>query len=105
MDGTQQLKWGWPQFAEITKKDGVIRLKSHLMIALMSVGANRDCLIFDTMDNISHDANLTIECLHRCMEFHQNKYGNLPRTLNLQMDNCTRENKNTYMFAYLAWLV
>ena len=105
MDGTQQLKWGWPQFAEITKKDGVLRLKSHLMIALMSVGANRDCLIFDTMDNISHDANLTIECLHRCMEFHQNKYGNLPRTLNLQMDNCTRENKNTYMFAYLAWLV
>lgn len=105
MDGTDQLKWGWPQFAEITKKDGVLRLKSHLMIALMNVGGNRDCIIFDTMDNIFHDANLTIECIHRCITFHQDKYDRLPRTLNLQMDNCTRENKNTYMFGFLSWLV
>ena len=105
MDGTDQLKWGWPQFAEITKRDGVLRLKSHLMIALMNVGGVRDCLIFDTMDNIFHDANLTIECINRCITFHQEKYGRLPRTLNLQMDNCTRENKNTYMFGFLAWLV
>ena len=105
MDGTQQLKWGTPNFAEITKKDGVARLKSSLMICLMQTGTDHNCLVFDTLAHIRHDANLTIECIHRCMQFHQDKYGHMPRRLHLQTDNCTRENKNTYVLAYLSWLV
>jgi len=31
--------------------------------------------------------------------------GPLPDTLYLQMDNCIRENKNTTLFTYVAWLV
>ena len=31
--------------------------------------------------------------------------GPLPRTLLLQMDNCVRENKNKYVFGFLALLV
>ncbi len=31
--------------------------------------------------------------------------GKLPPILFLQLDNCWRENKNVYMFAYLTWLV
>ena len=31
--------------------------------------------------------------------------GRLPPIVYLQLDNCSRENKNTYMCAYLSWLV
>lgn len=31
--------------------------------------------------------------------------GSLPPILFLQLDNCTRENKNWIMLAYLSWLV
>ena len=29
VDATDQLQWGLPQFPEITKQDGTVRLKSH----------------------------------------------------------------------------
>ena len=31
--------------------------------------------------------------------------GELPDTMYLQLDNCIRENKNTYVITFLAWLI
>jgi hypothetical protein len=57
-------------------------------------------------EDITGDPNLTIECLNRIFkrEEEQREYG-LPETLYLQLDNCFRENKNTYVFVYLVWLI
>ena len=105
MDATDQVKFGIPQYRELTKLDGKLRLRSHLMICVRDSGEGRNIDIYDTADNIFHDSNLTIECLHRSLLRHQQLHGGLPECLNLQMDNCVRENKNAYLFAFLAWLV
>ena len=57
-------------------------------------------------ENVAHDPNLTIEVLQRTLKrLEEKRGGKLPKTLFLQMDNCTRENKNTAVMAYLSWLV
>ena len=105
MDGTDQAATGIPRFGELRKADGNLRLRSHLMIAMAYNGINEDIYVYDTLDNIYRDSNLTIECLHRTLVKYEDKYGFLPEMLNLQLDNCVRENKNSYLFAFLAWLV
>jgi len=37
-----------------------------------------------------HDSNLTIECIQRTLKDIERKEGKLPRTLFVQMDNCSR---------------
>ena len=49
----------------------------------------------------SGDSNLTITVLAKCLE----KISPLPDVLYLQMDNCSGQNKNKYMLAFLAHLV
>jgi hypothetical protein len=53
--------------------------------------------------------NYTIECLARTLkkeELYRRKNGmRWPHTLYLQMDNTSKDNKNSYMFAYLTYLV
>ena len=105
MDATDQVDHGIPKYREATKADGKLRLRSHLMVCVVDSGDNRDISIYDTLDHIFHDSNLTIECLHKTLLRHQIKRGPLPECLNLQMDNCVRENKNAYLFSFLAWLV
>ena len=90
MDGSDQSKSGIPQEPEIRKADGNVRLRSHLMIAMTYNGKDEAVNIFDTIDNIYRDSNLTIECLHRSLVRHQDKFGGFPKNLNLQMDNCVR---------------
>lgn len=49
-------------------------------------------------------ANHIIEALHRSLSVKWMK-GALPNTLFLQVDNCTRENKNRFFFSYVEALV
>ena len=48
---------------------------------------------------------MTIHALQKTLEQVEANDGFLPPTLFLQLDNCFRENKNSYLLAYLAWLV
>jgi hypothetical protein len=48
-----------------------------------------------------HDSNLTINVLQNIILNEKE----LPPTLYLQLDNCYRENKNQFLFGYLALLV
>ena len=48
--------------------------------------------------------NHIIETLHRVLQM-KHDAGGLPKTLFLQLDNCTRENKNRYVMAYIETLV
>lgn len=51
-----------------------------------------------------HDSNLTLTCLLRSL-WAVSTEGQLPPVLYVQADNCGRENKNRYIFSFLALLV
>ena len=102
-DGTNQLPFGFPNFKEVDKSLGKHRLKTHLMIDIVH---GRGCHVYITPEaRVASDPNLTIECLQRTLKRIEAQDGYLPPVLYLQLDNCWRENKNSYVIAYLAWLV
>ena len=55
-------------------------------------------------EDIASDPNWVVETLYRTLKKLEED-GPLPETLYLQLDNCFRENKNTYLMAYLSWLI
>jgi hypothetical protein len=52
-----------------------------------------------------HDSNQVITSVLHVIADVRRRKGRLPPTLRIQADNCTRENKNIYMFALCAALV
>jgi hypothetical protein len=105
IDGCENMPHGVPHFPEITKNDSSVRLRYHLEVGVVHGRGN---FVYDAAENVPSDPNLTIEVLQRIMKSVEDglpRNQNLPKTLYLQMDNCSRENKNTAMFAYLSWLV
>ena len=104
MDGTDQFINGFPHFWEVSKLDSKgKRLYFHTQIVLVhGVGPQ----VYLSLEDIAGDPNWTIETLYRTLKAEQDRRPDgLPRTLYLQMDNCFRENKNTFVIAYLCWLV
>ena len=51
-----------------------------------------------------HDCNITLFALLKTLE-EMSHFRTIPPKLMIQMDNCSRENKNKYVFAFLALLV
>lgn len=51
-----------------------------------------------------HDCNITLFALMKTLE-EINHCRTLPGKLMIQMDNCSRENKNKYVFGFLSLLV
>lgn len=49
-----------------------------------------------------HDSNLTMNVL---LDILRNEKSELPATMYLQLDNCFRENKNKFVFGFLALLI
>ncbi len=58
--------------------------------------------MFLTYPNVHNDPNLTITIMHRVL---QSWNGPLPPVLYVQLDNTSRENKNSSVFGYLSMLV
>ena len=84
IDGTAQLPFGYPQFAEHTKACKESRLKVKLTIVQVP-GLQ---VIFPALENIAGDPNLTVECLQRVLTKLEDQLGYLPKTISVQMDNC-----------------
>lgn len=106
MDGTDQLPFGIPSFAEIFKKEGHSRIKFHELVAVIDHGPQREVIVYDSMEHLPHNPNLIIDALQRTLKHvERGSDGVLPDTLLLQFDNCFRENKNAYISSYLANLV
>ena len=100
----ENLSHGVPHFPELTKQDSAVRLRHHLVVAV--VHGEPAPTVYHAPENVAHDPNLTIEVLQRTLKrLEKERNGVLPKTLFLQVDNCTRENKNTAVMAYLSWLV
>lgn len=78
-------------------------MKVHIDIACVHGSKPQ---VFITYEDIASDPNLTCEVLYQTLRAEQEaRGGKLPEILYLQLDNCIRENKNTYLFAYICWLV
>ncbi len=103
IDGADQREYGLPHFAIKTKDQKGLSLKLKL-IGLLEHEVQNVLHIFTMTEEHETGANHIIECLHRFINSRKRK-GSLPRKFFVQMDNCSRENKNRYVFSYLEALV
>jgi hypothetical protein len=106
LDGTDQFPNGLPSFFEQTKDDcNGARLKMHLQVG-MAHGGRAGPVFYCGWEYLYGDPNFTIETLYRMIKREEEaRDGKLPDTLYLQLDNCIRENKNTYVITFLAWMI
>ena len=102
IDGTDRFPNGFPHFFEKTKSDDGMRLKLHTICVCVHGSGP---YIYLAYENILSDPNLICEVLTRVLMKEELKRGSLPKNLYLQLDNCGRENKNTYLEKYVEWLV
>ena len=102
VDGMDQNKTNVPSLVRITKScQNLWNLRTHLTGVLVH-GSGSHCY-FDCLQ-WSHDCNMTLCCILNTLS-EISKLRPLPPKLMLQMDNCTRENKNKYVYAFLQLLV
>jgi hypothetical protein len=102
MDGMDQSKTDLPHLIRKNKAAcNMWVLRTHVTGVL--VHGRRSYAFIDT-HMWPHDSNLSINILLNIL-VDQCKADGLPSTLFLQLDNCFRENKNQYVFGFLALLV
>ena len=56
-------------------------------------------------DNVPKDGNFVPNVLLRVLDIYKEEHGYLPPVLYMQLDNTCRENKNKFVFSFLAYLV
>jgi hypothetical protein len=93
----------FPYFHEKSKTSSEVYKQKYHLIGVLVHGVGS--WVYTMADRFKSDSNVTIEVLQRVLAEIEAKKGRLPRKLYLQMDNCTRENKNKYVLGYLSWLV
>ena len=102
IDGMDQDKSNLPRCYSQSKDLKALEPLDISIIGVIVHGFEQRCYV--VKPNWKHDTNLTIHILVLTLIRVAEK-GPLPRVLYLQMDNCWRENKNQYMFTFLALLV
>ena len=103
LDGSDQSAYGIPHFREISKTTATAhKMKCHL-VGVISHG-NQKVFTYTITERWPHGSNLTIEILQRTLTMLEQD-SRLPPVLYLQMDNCSRENKNQFVLGFLCWLV
>ena len=100
IDGMDQHNTAVPHFVRESKStNGAWKLLTHVTGAIVH-GRGQHCYI--DVKEFPHDSNLTIMVLLLILQRYSD---HLPKVLYLQLDNCGRENKNKYVFAFLCLLV
>ena len=99
IDGMDQHKTLLPRFMEQSSAmQSCARLKAHLIGVKVH---GRTTHIYVSNDRVHSDPNLTIHCIFRTL---LQIPPPLPPVLYIQADNCFRENKNKFVFAFLSML-
>ncbi|XP_078659995.1 uncharacterized protein LOC144904736 [Branchiostoma floridae x Branchiostoma belcheri] len=103
LDGMDQSKSNLPHFKGWTepKSAGNTRLETHITGAIVH-GRNTYALI--DLSQYPHDSNLAMNSLLHILVSEAGN-GPLPPILNIQVDNCGRENKNRFFLGLMALLV
>lgn len=79
--------------------EGKTRWKHHLY-GMLAHGQPNHVRFWLHDQRTPQDSNLTIHCILKTL--HKIGWDNLPPKLAVQLDNTARENKNHYVFAFLA---
>ena len=66
---------------------------------------NRKILFFINHDIFENGSNLVVTLVYLLLLEFMNDWKKLPRKLHLNLDNCWKENKNRYLFSFLASLL
>ncbi len=103
VDGADQSAFGLPHFTTTTKDVKGLALKVKVVGVLEHLVENNLHLFTMTQEH-STGANHIVETIHRFLQDRRAR-GALPPKFFVQLDNCTRENKNHYLMAYLQSLV
>jgi len=102
IDGMDQNKTNVPSLVRVPKScQNLWTLRTHLTgVTVHSSGTH---CFFDFLQ-WPHDCNLTLSSILFVLK-EISKHRVLPPKLLIQMDNCVRENKNKYVYAFLSLLV
>ena len=99
IDGMDQNKTNLPHLARKNKSAcNMWVLRTHITGAIVH---GRRSFAFIDEHLWPHDSNLSMNILLSILS----QLENLPPTLFIQLDNCFRENKNRFVFGFLAMLV
>ena len=104
IDGADQKSYGLPHFTFSTKGDRGQKMKVKC-VGVLEHGIERKISLFPMTEEFSTGSNHIIEALHRVLDKKYHEEGFLPPTIYIQLDNCSRENKNHYLLSYLESLV
>lgn len=103
IDGADQSAFGLPHFTTTPKSQRGHAMKVKLVGLLEHRLQNRLSLATMTQEHQT-GANHVIEMVHRFLNRKRSE-SQLPAKLFVQLDNCTRENKNRYLMGYFEMLV
>lgn len=103
VDGADQSSFGLPHFTTTPKSQRGHSLKVKL-VGLLEHRLQVRLFLYTMTQDHETGANHVIEALHRFL-LTKRMEGPLPRKLFIQLDNCSRENKNRYVMGYLEMLV
>lgn len=103
IDGADQSAFGIPHFTTKPKSQRGHAMKVKL-IGLLEHKIQNKLTLYTMTEEHSTGANHVIEVLHRFLNVKRSE-GPLPAKFYVQLDNCSRENKNKYVMAYFEMLV
>ncbi len=103
MDGADQSAYGLPHFTTTTKDVKGQSMKVRLIGVLQHASTNT-LRLYTMTEEHKTGANHIIESLHRALN-DMAMTNSLSQCLYIQADNCFRENKNRYLFAYAESMV
>ncbi|KAJ8018166.1 hypothetical protein HOLleu_43995 [Holothuria leucospilota] len=105
IDGMDQTKTNVPHFIVQDKDNAhLAQLPVHFTGVLVHTDTadGKIPFIFYDIKHVPHDSNLTIHCLTEALLRTKHHLG---KVIFIQLDNCFRENKNKFVFSFLAMLV
>ena len=103
VDGADQSAYGLPHFTTKPKSQRGHSMKVKLIGLLEHRVLNR-LTLFTMTEEHSTGANHVVEVIHRFLN-KKREDGSLPPKLFVQLDNCSRENKNRYLLSYFEMLI
>ena len=109
LDGMDQSKTDVPNLRRICKSTANLqRLRTHLVGVIAHSGLypmGKALFGYFNLFQWPHDSNLTMNIILFILHGTLNTEVGIPPVLNLQLDNCWRENKNKHVFTLLSLLV
>lgn len=103
VDGADESAFGLPHFTTKSKSQRGHAMKVKVVGLLEHQIENRLFLYTMTQEHQT-GANHVVEVIHRFLA-QKRQEGPLPKKFYIQLDNCSRENKNRFMMGYLEMLV